>query len=655
MGTPINVLIVDDSEDDAFLLLREFRRGDYEPKHIRVDTAPMLKGTLEMSKWDIVLSDYSMPQFSAHEALSMLQESGMDIPFIVISGGIDEKTAVDLMKAGAQDYLYKDNLARLIPIVIRELKESEIRQERKQAKEALQQSQEMLQLVIDNIPEHVFWKNRNSVYLGCNKNFLEATGLEKPEDIIGKTDYDLPWKQKESDFYRECDRRIIETGIPEFHIIESLHNTEGQYVWLDTNKVPLRDSDGDIIGILGTFEDITERKLAAEKNTQLEQQLHQSQKMEAIGRLAGGIAHDFNNLLTVIIGYSKMAMRSIDEESDAWKKIDEINNAGERAAALTRQLLAFSRKQIIKPQIINLNAIVADMKKMIGRLIGENVKLTTNLHSDLGNIKADQGQIEQIILNLTINARDAMPEGGNVTVLTSTVTMNEETDISQFKLPPGNYAKLSVIDTGCGMDEDTQSQIFEPFFTTKDVNKGTGLGLSTVYGIVQQNKGAIAVESTVGEGTVFQIYFPLTAESPPVKDSKPLLPEMLKGKEKILLVEDEEKVRELMCELLRSNGYDVITANNGQEGLNIFEHNQDSIDLVITDVIMPKMDGKEMADRMRQQRPNLNMVYISGYTEDTISRHGMLDSNAELIKKPFDPDQFVKKIREILDERLNTV
>jgi two-component system, cell cycle sensor histidine kinase and response regulator CckA len=380
----------------------------------------------------------------------------------------------------------------------------------------------------------------------------------------------------------------------------------------------------------------------------LGEQLRQAQKMEAIGQLAGGIAHDFNNLLTAIGGYSEMSIRQLQAEDPLRHNLEEIKKAGDRAAALTRQLLAFSRKQVLQPKVLDLNSIVSEMEKMLRRLIGEDLELGTALDPELGSIKADPGQIEQVIMNLAVNARDAMPAGGKLTIETENVTLNEGYAEQHLAVAPGAYVMLAVTDTGTGMDEKTKTRIFEPFFTTKEVGKGTGLGLSTVYGIVKQSGGNISLHSEVGRGTTFKIYLPLIDEGAPEYKRSPEPEESLKGSETILLAEDEEIVRNLLRDVLKRYGYQVLEATNGGAAFLICERYEGAIHLLLTDVIMPEMSGRDLENRLRQLRPEMKVLYMSGYMDDSIVQHGIIDSAIPFLQKPFTTEALARKVRAVL-------
>jgi nitrogen-specific signal transduction histidine kinase/ActR/RegA family two-component response regulator len=398
---------------------------------------------------------------------------------------------------------------------------------------------------------------------------------------------------------------------------------------------------------------IVERERAESIQANLEAQLRQAQKMEAIGRLAGGIAHDFNNLLVVISGYSDLLLTSLDAGDPVSKEdVEQILHAGERAATLTRQLLAFSRKQVLQPQILNLNSVMTNIETMLQRLIGEDIRLDILLAPNLAPVTADPGQVEQIIVNLAVNARDAMPRGGQLTLATANVELDQEYARHHVGVQAGRYVLLRVSDTGTGMDADTQARIFEPFFTTKPQGKGTGLGLATVFGIVQQSGGHIAVVSAVGQGTSFTIYLPQATQ--PLDESTPFwLPahSALRGAETILVVEDDPGVRGATRRFLEGYGYTVLEASHGQEALRIFQAHHEPIDLLIADVVMPGMSGRELGERVASLRPALPVLYVSGYTDSAIIRHGLAEATITLLQKPFTAEALAHKVRELLDRK----
>jgi PAS domain S-box-containing protein len=517
--------------------------------------------------------------------------------------------------------------------------------ERKRAEEQLLDSQRMLETVLNNIPIGVFWKDRDSNYLGCNNTVCHAFGFNRPEELIGRTDYDLGGVKKEqADFFRAKDRSVMESGLGEFGIVEQATFADGSTVWLETSKTPLHDGQGRIVGVLGVWQDITERR-------RLEEQLRQSAKMEAVGQLAGGVAHDFNNILTIINGYSELLLSQLRNDDARRELVSKIHKAGLRANRLTRQLLAFSRKSVLAPVVLNLNDLIADLGKLLGPLLGEDVHLRVRPAPGLWKVKVDPGEMEQVIMNLAINARDAMRQGGDLTIETDNVILDRAFALSHADAKPGEYVILSVSDTGCGMDAKTRDRIFEPFFTTKGADKGTGLGLATVYGIVKQSGGHIDVDTEVGKGSTFKIYLPRDRETSALRKSSQATRIAPRGTETILLSEDEEGVRTLARQILERFGYTVLEARHGEEAIAIFNQNPQRIHLLITDVVMPNMSGPQLAERLLLTRPEMKVLYVSGYTDDAVVRHGVLKGQAPFLQKPFSAETLSQKVREVLDIR----
>ena len=504
---PLRALIVEDRVADVEMILRELRRGGFAPTHERVETDEALRAALARQGWDVVLSDYYLPAFDARGALAVLQASGHDLPFIVVSGSVGEDTAVAAMQAGATDYIMKDRLQRLPAAVARALADAGVRRER----------------------------------------------------------------------------------------------------------------------------------------TQLQRDLAQAQKLEAIGRLAGGVAHDFNNVLTAILGSAELLLLDTPPGATAREEVEIIRDAAMRAQELIRQLLAFSARQVLQPAVVDLNDLIKNLGRMLRRLIGEDLVLVMDLARGLDAVRVDPGQAEQVLVNLAVNARDATPDGGRLTIRTANVTASDSGD-----LPGGRYVLIEVSDTGSGMDETTVARVFEPFFTTKERGKGTGLGLATVYWIVRQSGGQISVSSAPGAGTTFRIHLPRV--DAPVDASRvvPPVTAPAAGTETILVAEDEQMVRVLIRKVLEHAGYTVLLGDGGAEALQLAERHSGPIHMLVTDVVMPGMNGPELARRLLERRPETKVLFLSGYAEDAVERHGVLAPGTAFMQKPFSPSALAHRVREVL-------
>jgi PAS domain S-box-containing protein len=512
--------------------------------------------------------------------------------------------------------------------------------ERKRIEEALRSSRQITEGIINAIPVRVFWKDKNHIYLGCNASFARDAGFAGSKDVIGKDDYQMCWREQ-AELYRADDRQILDSGDSISNRKEPQTTPAGNAITLLTSKMPLRNSTGEITGVLGTYVDITEQ-------LQLEAQFRQAQKMEAVGRLAGGVAHDFNNMLGVILGYTEMALNQTALTQPLFAELQEIQKAAERSARLTQQLLAFARKQTIEPTVLDLNEAVDSMLNMVQRLISEDIRLVWRPGANLRPVKLDPSQIDQILANLCLNARDAIPGTGTITLETGNVTIDAPYCAEHVEAVPGNYVFLAISDDGCGMDRETLTHVFEPFYTTKEVGKGTGLGLATVYGIVKQNNGFVYAYSELGIGTTFRIYLPQT-ESESMEPPDTGAAEVPKGRgETILLVEDEPSLRTVYKLFLNDLGYKVLTTETSKEALELSKRHSGDIHLLLTDVVMPGMNGRQMADLIGAAKPDIKVLFMSGYTADVMAERGVLEKNTAFIAKPFTRDELARKVHAVL-------
>jgi two-component system, cell cycle sensor histidine kinase and response regulator CckA len=761
-----NILIVEGSENYARLLLRELRNNGCQPSHARVDTPEAMREALETGNWDVILSGCVMPGFSGIAALKILKESGLDLPFIIVTGKIGQETAVQLMKAGAHDYVMKRDLARLAPAIKREMQESAERRRQRETEDALRESERRYRLLLESVTDYIYttlmedgrpvstshgpgcvavtgytpeeyaadsglWLqmvheeeraavvaqadlvlagkappslehrivhkdglvrwirntqvpryNREGLLIACDGIVADITGRKKAEEEIRKVKEE--WEQTfdaitDPIMILDTGHRIVKAnkavaeklgispseavGLNCYREVHGLseppsycpharlmtdgqpHSTEiyepriGGHFLVDVS--PLYDTHGKLHGSVHYARDISERK-------HLETQLRHVQKMEAIGTLAGGIAHDFNNVLTAIIGYGHLTTMEMTEDDPLRHNVEQILAAADRAATLTHSLLAFSRKQVLDTRPVDLGKIIRNVEGFLKRIIGEDIQLRTEVNEDALTACADSSQIEQVLMNLATNARDAMPDGGSL-VIGATRTEIDGTFVEVHGYgAPGSYVLVTVADTGQGMDQETAQRMFEPFFTTKEFGKGTGLGLSIVYGIVKQHSGYINAYSEPGQGTTFKIYLPLISVSP-VTLEKITLPYPLGGTETVLVAEDDPTVRSLTTSILTGFGYTVIEARDGEEAIARFRDQAEEISLCLFDVIMPKKKGWEAYEEIGNIRQGVKVLFMSGYQADNFPHHGKMPEGAAFIAKPVVPRLLLQKVRELLD------
>lgn len=500
----------------------------------------------------------------------------------------------------------------------------------------LANAEQRYRALLDNARDAITVLTPGGVILEANRAWERLMGVPR-EHALGRNVADFAPDPK-SGLQSEYDKAVAQRGgsVPP----SLIRRPDGTEIQVELSRTAVEIAGEKFILSIGR--DVTDR-------LRLEEQFRQAQKMEAIGNLAGAIAHDFNNLLSVILSYAALALGDLKPGNPLREDLEQVKRAGERSCDLTRQLLAFSRQQLLQPQILDLNAILAGMEKMLRRLLGEAVQLSLLTFTNIGRVHVDRGQIEQVIMNLAVNARDAMPSGGKLSIETGNVDLDAVYAAQHHGLTPGPYVMLAVTDTGTGMDAATRARIFEPFFTTKEMGKGTGLGLATVFGIVTQSHGHIWVYSEPGKGTTFKIYFP--RREPVADDELPAVAPTtgLRGSETVLLVEDEDQVRALARRILGQNGYNVLEAQNGGEAFLICEQFEARIHLLVTDVVMPRMSGKQLAERLAVVRPDMRVLFMSGYTDNTIVHHGVLDAGVAFLQKPITPDAFLRKVREVLD------
>ncbi len=677
-GKKIKILLIEDDRTDQMAFLRFFDKEALPYDCSIAGSVSEASDILQAEAFDAVVMDYDLGEGNAFD---LIPKVPMDIPVIIVTGAGDEEIAIRAMKAGASDYLikdidgrylkvlpikmdkamkakgwerdlrrYHDSLEEMVSERTQRLKESnrqlhrEIK-ERMRAEQTTKESEEKFRTIFDNAVDGILIADpvSKSFVMG-NETVCAMLGCA-PEEIKDLSVVDILPPERRSHVLEQFEKWGEQRFSPATDV--PVKRKDGSVFYADINSAPIEIGGREYL--MGIYRDITARKHAEEKLRESEEQLLQSQKMEAIGRLAGGVAHDFNNMMLVVLGYSEILLKRLAEDEPSRNIVEKIREAGERAASLTNQLLAFSRKKMIQPKILDLNALIADMEKMIRRLIGEHIELLFFPGKELAPVLADPAQIDQILMNLLVNAGDAIAKVGKITLETANVELDETFAQRHPGAKPGPHVMIAVSDTGVGMDRETRSRIFEPFFTTKKDGKGTGLGLSTVYGIVKQSMGSIWVYSEPGKGTTFKIYLPKVEGNAEFPDKVKSYPNAHRGAETILLVEDEEMIRELARSALAEMGYTVLQAGNGAEAIHVVESHKSPIHLLVTDVVMPAMGGQELAERVKSLDPKTRVIYMSGYTDSTIAHHGVLAEGIDFLQKPFTPGDLARKVREVLD------
>jgi len=634
----LRVLIVEHDDADAELCFVELRRAGFEVEGDVVETRERFLVKLAEARYDVVLADYRLPSWTGIDALTDIKSLGIDLPLILVTGTMGEERAVECIKLGAADYVIKANLVRLPIAVRRAIDEKRSREEHtlaeariREAYRALEESEARFRKLTEASFDAIVVA-QHGVVLDANDGFVKMFGYQR-EDVLGRPvpDFCAPESAEEV-------RDRMTRGIEGTYELVGLHKSGRKILLEATGRT--HEIDGAPARITA-LRDMTARR-------QLEEQFRQAQKMEAVGQLAGGVAHDFNNILTAIICTADLELMEEGLSDTVRASLDTIMGSARRGAAITRQLLAFGRKQVNQPRTVTMNDVIDGLLPMLHRLIVEDIRIETKLNG-AGAIVADPSQLEQIILNLVVNARDAMASGGQVTLETRDETVATPRHAVDTTLVPGRYCVLVISDTGSGIDAATQARMFEPFFTTKDASHGTGLGLSTVYGIVKQAGGHIVVDSSPGHGTSFSIYIPRQKRHSSPTSAARAIPD-LHGSEVVLVVEDEAGVRAPICQAFRLLGYRVLEAGNGVDALRILDTEERMpVHLVVTDVMMPEMNGADLVTQLRVLYPRLRALFISGYSDDVIRSRGSLAEGVGYLAKPFTPNEVVARSRQLLD------
>lgn len=634
MGTPLRMLIVEDLADDAELVLREMRRGGFAVHHARVDTADELITALEREPWDVVVADFSMPRFSGAEALSILRGRGYDTPFIFVSGTLGEDAAVEAMRNGAQDFVVKGNIRRLVPAIERELREIGERRARARAEETLRK----LSRALEHSASLVIITDTEGVIEYINPKVSEATGYA-PEELIGrKPSFWRSGHTSEAD-YAALWETILAGKDWRGEFVN--RTKDGGTIAVSAVISPIKDANGRVTHFIAIQDDITRRK-------ELEEQLRHSHRMDALGQLTGGMAHDFNNLLTVIIGNLDLLQEAVGDNPMARKSAEQALNAGLRGADLTRNLLAFARRQTLTAKAFDLNQLVSTTAELLRRTLGEQISIGLSLDKGLALAMADPAQVESALTNMAINARDAMPNGGRLTIETANKRLDDDYAAENLDAVPGDYVMLAVSDTGTGIPPEVLKRVFEPFFTTKEQGRGTGLGLSMIYGFAKQSKGHVKLYSEVGHGTTVRLYLPCGAPALAQAGAAATESALPSGDAAVLVVEDNPDVRGVATASLRSLGYRVTEVGDAAAGLECLRADP-SIALLFTDVVMPGgMTGYDLAREAKRLRPDIAILLTSGFSEASLRTANPGEANLPRLSKPYRKAELARAVNDVL-------
>ena len=643
---PLRVLVVEDREADYDLMVHALRRFGVAVTAMRIEHLAALSDALQSFRPDILLTDHALPHASGLEIVHAVERVQPMLPIVIVTGSIDEETAADYIKAGATDYVVKQRLHRLGPAVQRALALKAALQDALNAELARDASEQRFRSLIEHSSDVITLLDMMGTITYSTQSLKPTLGYAAGE-MVGHSVLELVHPDQQAAAAGLLEQLLQQ---PDAVVRKEFRVRHKDGSWRDLEAVIANRLDAPAVhALVVTYRDVTDRRRAEDSLRLADERLRAAQKMEAVGRLAAGIAHDFNNLLTAILGSTDLLLESLPADHPAREDAIESRQAALRAADLTRQLLAFSRQQVLAPRVLDLNDIVRDVERLLRRLIGEDVALRTVLASNLAAVRADPSQLEQVLINLAVNARDAMPGGGTITIETAKVILDETYVADQPLVTAGDYVMVAISDTGTGMDAETQTRVFEPFFTTKERGKGTGLGLATVYGIVKQSGGYIWVYSEVGIGTTFKVYLPRVAGPAEPLGAVPAPSGSLQGSETILVVEDQEEVRTLIRKILEARGYRVLAAADGASALQLAALHPAPIHLLVSDVIMPGMSGREVSLLLTTTRTAMRTLYLSGYTDESIVPHGVLEEGVEFLQKPFTADGLARKVRQVLD------